>query len=415
MKFKNYGMFAAEGLYSIFCLKYVFIPSILFAIVLASSRRTFPRWTHYLIFIAYVYFCVQTKALKEFRSEHPWMDHLLGSTLALCLLSALHVLVLVDPIKEYQYTKSNARSREKFGPPVGLSWSGRVYWAWSAIMSLRGVGWNYQTPHVPTPHKHTTRAEFSFYTLAKLCLYFLLVDLAQTTLEIGPFLPVHYQTLPIDFSIRSLPYHQRILCTFTWFLAAYAGINAQYYTVALFCVATGLSESEDWPAPFGSLTDAYSVRNFWAKVWHAFIRRLCVSPGRRLIRLLGMSSKSLPGALMQLYTAFFVSALTHSIGDYAVAPEYYGASISFFMLQPVAITMEEVVKFASPGGIAGRNQSKSLLPGFRRVIGYIWVVWWLTETAPLLLDPAMQVGFDKERMFPWSVVSYVVALWYRSE
>ena len=90
-------------------------------------------------------------------------------------------------------------------------------------------------------------------------LLFFLVDLAQTTVLTTPFL----RNLPPDDSIRSLEYHQQVVCVATWFLGIYAGVAWQYYLAAFLCVSTGYSLPEDWPPPFGDFVHGYSVRNFW--------------------------------------------------------------------------------------------------------------------------------------------------------
>ncbi|KAJ3742399.1 membrane bound O-acyl transferase family-domain-containing protein [Lentinula detonsa] len=133
------------------------------------------------------------------------------------------------------------------------------------------------------------------------------------------------------------------------FFGGYAGIRFYYYTVAFVCVGSGYSEAGDWPKPFGSLKEAYSVRNLWGRTWHQFIRRFCISPGTKLAKALGVMPKSLTAVFIKLYTTFFVSALMHSLGDYMVGREYVGVSFGFFFLQPFAIMFEEVVKIIIRG------------------------------------------------------------------
>ncbi|KIK56853.1 hypothetical protein GYMLUDRAFT_75913 [Collybiopsis luxurians FD-317 M1] len=397
------GGLAAELHRAVFTLKYFFLPSILFAVALASCPKT-PRyrWVCYLSFACYVSLCSNPTALAAYRTGHVWFDHSIGTTVGSCLLNALHVLVLVDPFKEYRHQSDDLRG----GKPRELPWLKRVYWAWSVLMSLRGVGWNYQMPHIPERSEPPpTRTKFILNMLGNLIRCYLLVDLTQNLLRAAPFL--HHHQRPQDFSLRSLPFHQRFFCIATWFTSGYAAISAQYYTVALVCVTCRFSEPGDWPPPFGSLASSYSVRNFWGKTWHSFIRRFCISPGNKLIQLLQIPSKSIPAGLIKLYTTFLISALLHSVGDYTISPEYYGLSFLFFILQPVAITCEELIKCLLHKYVEQERLERFYFAG--KVIGYIWVGWWLTETAPFLLDPAMLVGFDRHRIFPHSPMSRLAA------
>ncbi|KAH7874291.1 membrane bound O-acyl transferase family-domain-containing protein [Lentinula edodes] len=271
--------------------------------------------------------------------------------------------------------------------PFRLEWPKRVYWVWRAVVSLRGIGWNY-----------------------------------QIILQEAPFLRNFNSPYEANDSIRSLPYLQRVVCVATWFLGGYAGIRFYYFTVALVCVSLGVSDPQNWPEAFGSWKQAYSVRNFWGKTWHQFIRRFCVSPGRKLAKMLGVAPKSLTAASIQLYVAFFVSALLHSLGDYMVGRDYVGISFQFFCLQPLAITFAELVKIAALRlGLKNNLSKPSTLPvrvctpanaraTVKRVFGYMWVVWWFTTTAPFLIDPAMQAGLHRDLIFPRSPIRSVVKM-----
>lgn len=105
----------------------------------------------------------------------------------------------------------------------------------------------------------TSRVKFLFFALKQLFLLFFLVDLAETIIIMTPFL----RNLPLDVSTRSLRYYQQMVCVAAWLLGTYAGVAWQYYLAAFLCVSTGISSPEDWPAPFGDVIDAYSVKTFW--------------------------------------------------------------------------------------------------------------------------------------------------------
>ncbi|KAJ4492348.1 membrane bound O-acyl transferase family-domain-containing protein [Lentinula lateritia] len=269
--------------------------------------------------------------------------------------------------------------------------------------------------------RYCTKLKFCVYALQNLFFNLLLADLVQIILQEAPFLRNFNSELHgANDSIGSLPYLQRVVCVATWFLGGYAGIRFYYFTVALVCVGLGVSDPQNWPEAFGSWKEAYSVRNFWGKTWHQFIRRFCVYPGRKLAEMIGVAPKSLIAASIQIYVAFFVSALMHSLGDYMVGRDYVGISFRFFCLQPFAITFEELVKITALRlGLKNKLSKPSTLPArgstsanasatVKRVVGYMWVVWWFTTTAPFLIDPAMQAGFHRELIFPRSPIRSVV-------
>ncbi|KAF9067478.1 membrane bound O-acyl transferase family-domain-containing protein [Rhodocollybia butyracea] len=290
---------AAGNLHAALLLLYFCLPNVTFTLILALRL---PQWTKFSFLACYLY---AGTCVSEFRSGHVWIDYSMGATLGLFCFNCLH-LTIVDPLQRYRH-----KSDDPVIGPNKLSWTGRVYWAWCTSTSVRDIGWNY----ISTP-AHTIRSKFAPNTLAKLLYCVFLVDFLQTILEIAPFL----QNTAADFSIR---------------------INFEYYAFALPCVATRLNLPMDWPAPFGHWADAYSIKNFWSRTWHSFVRRLCVSPGNKLTQILGAPSKTLPAAYIQLYATFIISATMHPLGDYMVGWQCLGASIPFFLVQPVGITIEE--------------------------------------------------------------------------
>lgn len=250
-----------------FFFKYTTLPNVFVAIILASRL---PRWTHYLFLTCYAYMCALVLLSHDkLRTGYVWMDFFMGATLGACFLNALHMLVLVDPWKVYRHKKDKPRA---------LSWPERVYWAWCATVFQRGIGWNYQASLSPTVVHHILtftlqvphiqplprgRVGFSFHALRQVLFHTFLVDLVQTIHQNWSFSEQNMELI----SIRSFPYPQRIFYTATWFIAGYAGLTISYYMCALICVGIiGISEEEDWPPFFGSLMDAYSVRNFWGCV-----------------------------------------------------------------------------------------------------------------------------------------------------
>jgi hypothetical protein len=49
----------------------------------------------------------------------------------------------------------------------------------------------------------------------------------------------------------------------TWFLAARVHMCCYYSMLSLVCIAVGLSSPKDWLPSFNSVSEAYTLRNFW--------------------------------------------------------------------------------------------------------------------------------------------------------
>lgn len=60
--------------------------------------------------------------------------------------------------------------------------------------------------------------------------------------------------------------------------------------------------------------------------------------------------------------------------------------MKFFMLQPLAITLEHIVAAFSQG--AGIHLPSSI----SRAVGYLWVLCWFTVTSPFWIEPVVREG-----------------------
>lgn len=90
--------------------------------------------------------------------------------------------------------------------------------------------------------------------------------------------------------------------------------------------------------------------------------------------------------IVQSMVAFFLSALAHTGGDYAIhrSFENSGPTFQFFLLQPVAILIEE---------IAIRSARCVRIPRqVWRGVGYLWVCLWFTWCTPPWLDAITASG-----------------------
>jgi len=186
-----------------------------------------------------------------------------------------------------------------------------------------------------------------------------------------------------------------------WMATPYCNISLQYYQVAAVGVALNLWSSEDWPEPYGRWKDAYTLRNFWGRVWHQMLRRFIVSVGKSVSVWTECEKGSWRSAYTQLYVGFFVSGIMHSFGDVMVGRQYMGSSIPFFMTQAVAITLEDsVIQITNSLGV-------HIPRWLQRLIGYAWVVCWLTMSIPWYVDWAVRAGLGAYELLPLSPIRHI--------
>jgi len=185
-------------------------------------------------------------------------------------------------------------------------------------------------------------------------------------------------------------------------------MSMQYYAMAFLAVAVGFSEPRYWVAPYGSLSEAYSLRRFWGRSWHQMLRRFTTSIGQFCARSLGCSPKSSAAMLVQLYVGFIVSGTMHSGGDAMVGKQYLWASMPFFLAQPVAITFETAIIAIV------RQAGYTRCTGWIRMVGYIWVFLWFSVSTPWFINWAVYAGLGHSEIFPISPTRTMVRILERS-
>ena len=90
---------------------------------------------------------------------------------------------------------------------------------------------------------------------------------------------------------------------------------------------------------------------------------------------------------LKLFIAFLVSGLIHDAGEYALYQRWAGHSMSFFLLQAVAIICEgAVITLAIKAGFSPKPTR------FIKFIGFVWVFTWFTYCLPLWLDMVIHGG-----------------------
>ena len=102
----------------------------------------------------------------------------------------------------------------------------------------------------------------------------------------------------------------------------------------------------------------------------------------------------------QLYIAFFLSGLLHLSGDFMLEKRMVYHSFKFFLLQAIAITLEDFVIYVAKrllcrAGIEFKSErvDESWAGTVVRVIGYCWVTLWFCLTIPGWLDEPDSIGF----------------------
>ncbi|KIL63497.1 hypothetical protein M378DRAFT_164366 [Amanita muscaria Koide BX008] len=266
-------------------------------------------------------------------------------------------------------------------PAWRLSLLERVKWTIKLTAALRGIGWSHEPTHVlpPPTSTSTTRSEFVVQQIGRLTLDILLYDAIITYARGNPSFAAN------GYSIAGDGIVWRVVNVLVLGFGGAICIGIPYRIFSILAVSFAISEPREWPPLFGHVHDAYSLRTFWGRSWHQVLRWPGVSHGRFLAyELLHLHRKSKVAYLVQLYTTFAITALIHVGGEYTFLGYWsHRHALRFFLLQPIAITVEEFVIQT------GRNLS---IQGPWRLLGYLWVLAWLTYTVPGWIEPLLRGG-----------------------
>ncbi|KAG1733490.1 membrane bound O-acyl transferase family-domain-containing protein [Suillus lakei] len=288
-----------------------------------------------------------------------FVDYFIGMVISTIAMDAIHMTLLVRPLHTFRHQKQTRSAHE-------LPWSKRFIWAGQLCSSPRGVGWNHQVKNLPE-HSAKSRQEFVLSRLMSAARHFVWFDLAHFYIKHNPA----YKSAA---AFASQNFTRRILACSGYLVFYYCmGVTIHALITAL-AVSCTSSEPSSWPNVFGKWEDAYTIRRFWGRTWHQFLRRFLAPFGQKMASFLGFKPGTNGSSYTQLYTAFFISAIAHVGGDAVLNSSRLGVSCPFFIYQAFAITFEDMI-------IAAARRAGVIETKWTRKIGYVWVICWFIATA----------------------------------
>ncbi|KAF8182110.1 membrane bound O-acyl transferase family-domain-containing protein [Mycena galopus ATCC 62051] len=207
------------------------------------------------------------------------------------LFAASDYILLTDVRRELQIVKPPQRADE---PIENAPLSRRVAWGINLFASgTRGLGWAHEPRHANTarPSPSTPRGTFAWSQIFQAVGFAVLFETA------------HF------FNMRNP--------ALTWNVPMAAAAMCNHALSAAFSDSTSASGPEDWPLFMGSITLAWSVRDFWGRVWHQSMRRFLSTHCEFVAhQLIGLKPGSTVSVYTQLYVAFLIPGLMHYLPEY---------------------------------------------------------------------------------------------------
>jgi hypothetical protein len=157
----------------------------------------------------------------------------------------------------------------------------KFIWAFEMILSQRGVGWNWQVGGVPRPDCTTRWGFVANRVFRALCTMFLvhmvsvLADVITLALDQGESVGTMSSGLA---AVLRHPLFLRAYVTAGWLMVVYGHVALPDNVISIVTVGTGLfgtwSDPRQWPPMFNKMSEAYTLRRYWGKYWHAMLRRV---------------------------------------------------------------------------------------------------------------------------------------------
>ncbi|KAJ7283325.1 membrane bound O-acyl transferase family-domain-containing protein [Mycena rebaudengoi] len=346
--------------------------------LLASTifRAKSPRWTLFCVLLitnVYLTFATTGNAVP---------DYFIGSILVARVLAIADYGLITDIHRDFRV------GGQKTAIPDTAPLSQRFGWGLSLCLAPRGVGWEHEPKGIFRARfsPNTPKSRFLARQLASLGYYVLLLDAASIYNRATPVFCVGCPP------IASRPLFWRFIDLYSFAGAQYASQSLLQCLISIISVSINYSRPQDWVAAFGYWGDAYTLRRFWGRTWHQFLRRIFSTQGRLLARTLGLQKGTNASSYVQLYTAFALSGVLHFVADYKMHRSLTpGGSLVFFTIQAVAITLEDFVLFLA--------RKLGVKPAaWWTFAGYAWVSVWFVSVYSQWVSPIVAGGLMEDSL-----------------
>ncbi|KAI0883682.1 membrane bound O-acyl transferase family-domain-containing protein [Annulohypoxylon maeteangense] len=259
----------------------------------------------------------------------------------------------------------------------------KLKWAVRLTATPRGIGWDWQVKNVP-PHPGANLPPLQF-------VWGQVVEVVWRTALKAVAVYVIGVCKAVQLSTTSLVADWLLDTTVAWCGAVWSWntIGASNAAGAAITVMLGICEPWEWPPVFGSLGDAWSVRQVWSTSYHQLMRKPFQFPGLRLARFLCLKKGTFGSRYLQLYSTFYISCCIHRYQSYIVSRHENG-EFAFFMLQPVIISVEDFLRWVWRKSVSPKQ--KEDLARFEVLIGYFWTIAAFTFTLRYVIKGWVGIG-----------------------
>lgn len=171
-----------------------------------------------------------------------------------------------------------------------------------------------------------------------------------------------------------------------WILESLIFLDSANAVLACFFVLIGLDQPSEWPALFGDITTATSLRRFWARFWHRLAVRPYTNYGKVLASTLRLKPGSFAFKMVVACVVFLLSGVTHSAVSWRVGQRKWYLDIWWFFLNFLGCLLEviflAVVRRLAKAMRWSRDLEMIEESWFGKFIGYAWVFGFFFWSTP---------------------------------
>lgn len=292
----------------------------------------------------------------------------------------------------------------------------RLKFGYAVTTNDRNVNTPWQVKGTPQyssdPSYIPSRTSFILYRLLTITTITLIVDLLsqqESTLEENS---VRFSTDKVQIftgtgeNLEPAQILFRFITVLVYWFSLAIIIEAYFNIWSVPSVLLHTKSVQEYRPNFGSVTEAYTIRQFWSVFWHQHNRKRFTAPADFLInRILHLRKHTFVTRYTHLFTVFLLSGLLHFWIELSQDFNWKeSGQIQFFLTQAGGIFLEDAVQ-GIWRYITGEQRVKSTWG--RRAIGYLWVLMFMWWSTPCWFYPGlrMNTGDENEKLLPFSLVA----------
>ncbi|KAJ5594080.1 uncharacterized protein N7459_000288 [Penicillium hispanicum] len=374
------------------------IPAVL---LIATAKRSPLRYLAIPCMI-----CIASRFIRPFApaGSPAWCQAI--SQLIIVTLQATNVL-LINPLDRHDLSRV----------VKGNTLVAYFFAALRVLVQIRGINTPWQVKNIPPQPRYYVRqgklsmprSRFLFRQSAILAWQYLALDIVQTT-SIQQAPPPGTLSSTVVWNVSGSQWLERAGTHLSiWFVVNRIIGDSAYRLLSIISVGTNMESPSDWPPMFGRMADTYTLRNFWGKFWHQFLRQPFTSISNFIARdILSLRRSSLLERYTNIFIVFFCSAVFHVMVDMLQSlPMEYSGSIPFYLAFVLGIMLEDGVQ-ALWRRFAGSDSEQAsshgaVPPAWHKVVGMAWTMTWLAITSTWYFTPVIQLTNPDMFMVPFSL------------